>query len=101
MRKRRRGRRISPPPLGRSLGWGTLPVLRDADAEQARIGDEDIRRQRAVVGVQERPGDDRCVERTKASADALAFIVDGQSQAQTPDDRIYEPYEFERMTGLA
>ena len=45
-----------------SLIGSPLPILRDANADQLRIGQEDVGRQSAVIAVQESAGDRRLVE---------------------------------------
>ena len=59
-----------------------LPVLRDADADQFRIGQEHIGRQSAVVAVQEVAGDRRRVEDVLVIEHHLPAVLVGEDQRQ-------------------
>ena len=65
-----------------SLIASPLPVLRDANADQFRIGQEHIGRQPAVVAVQEVAGDGRRVEHILVVEHHLPAILIGEDQRQ-------------------
>ena len=56
------------------------PILCQADAEQPRIGDEHIGRQRGIVGVQECAGDSRDIENVLDISHGLPAVLVGENQ---------------------
>ena len=65
-----------------SLIASPLPVLRDANADQLRIGQEHIGRQAAVVAVQEVAGDGRRVEDVLVIEHHLPAVLVGEDQCE-------------------
>src|SRR6185437_8252841 len=58
------------------------PVFRDADADQTRIGEEDVGGEIGVVAVEERAGDGRGVEHILDIAHRLPAVLIGEDQRQ-------------------
>src|SRR5580692_10677374 len=65
-----------------SLIGSPLPILRDADADQFRIGQEDVGRQSRVVAVEERSSDRRNVEDILVIEHHLPAVLVGENERQ-------------------
>ena len=73
-----------------------LPVLRDAETEEARIGCKDVRRQRRIVRVEERARYRRRIEQVLDIGHRLPAVLIGEDQSGASDD--YEWVRSSRCT---